>query len=38
MAGNYRQDEYGFYYAESAAYNPPGYEFSAPGNQFPADP
>ena len=38
MAGNYRQDEYGFYYAESAAYNPPGYEFSAPGNEFPADP
>jgi len=38
MAGNYRQDEHGFYYAESANYNPPGYEFSAPGNQFPVDP
>jgi len=35
MAGN----EQGFYYAESANYNPPpGYEFSAPANQFPVDP
>jgi len=39
MAGNYRQDDQGFYYAESACYNPnTGYEFSAPGNQFPVDP
>jgi len=38
MAGNYRQDEHGFYYAESASYNPTGYEFSAPGDQFPVDP
>jgi len=40
MADNYRQDEHGFYYAESASanYNPPSYEFTAPGNQFPVDP
>jgi len=38
MASNYRQDEHGFYYPESANYNPAGYEFSAPGNQFPVDP
>jgi len=37
MSG-YRQDEYGFYYAESANCNPAGYEFSAPGDQFPVDP
>jgi len=37
MAGNYRQDEHGFYYAESANYNPAGYEFSASVNQFPVD-
>ena len=38
MAGNYRQDEHGFYYGESANYNPAGYEFSTTGNQFPVDP
>jgi len=40
MAGNYRQDEHGFYYADSAHYNPnpAGYEFSASVNQFPVDP
>ena len=38
MAGYYRQDEHGFYYPESTNYNPAGYEFSAPGNQFPVDP
>jgi len=38
MAGNYRQDDHGFYYMESANYNPAGYEFSTPGNQFPVDP
>jgi len=38
MATNYRQDEHGFYYGESANYNPTGYEFSASVNQFPIDP
>jgi len=38
MAGNYRQDDHGFYYAESANYNPTGYEFSTSVNQFPVDP
>jgi len=38
MAGNYRQDEQGFYYADSTNYNPAGYEFSASTNQFPVDP
>jgi len=37
MATNYRQDEHGFYYGESANYNPTGYEFSASVNQFPVD-
>jgi len=38
MDSNYRQDEHGFYYAESANYHPTGYEFSASVNQFPVDP
>jgi hypothetical protein len=37
MAGSYRQEDQGFYYAEAGTYDTSGYEFSSQQPQFPND-